>query len=147
MAVYDREFVRESMQSFTDMFKADAEGNITLDPEFEISTYSVVVADGFKVPPMLQIARFMDDTDDREKQDFITKYCIQGRLVKVLLDEVEIFSFQMNNITDAWEAIQKFDEHPLAYKFIINAAVAFVIKKWSPQRKRKPEPVAAKTRN
>jgi hypothetical protein len=88
----------------------------------------------------------MDDTGDREAQDLLAKYCIQGRLVKVSLDEVEIFSFQMNNIADAWEGIQKFEEHPLAYQFIVNAAVAFVIKKCSPQRKKRPGPEAARTR-
>lgn len=137
--LYNAEYIKKAHAEFTAIFKSDENGKLILDPDFEAQQYTVDVEGSFKTPPMLQMAIFMGDTSNREQQDLMTRHAILGKKVTVLLDGQSIFSFQMNNLTDHWEAFVGFEEHPMAYQVIVDMVVASIVKKWSARRKKTPE--------
>jgi hypothetical protein len=100
---------------------------------FKLPTYSFKVEPDFKMPPVLEVLRFLENFDDQEYQDRITRFCVEGRLVKVLVDGVEVSPGATLADRDApWDVIPDFKENPLALKTLYEICGAFVLKNSMP---------------
>jgi hypothetical protein len=85
---------------------------------------------GFASPPVLEICRCMDAQLPFEAQELLTRYCVMGKAVTVLLDDEPIETFIMNDLTTKWDVFSVFEKYPMALQILIEVCVAHVSKKY-----------------
>ena len=123
MSVYDDKYSESVMSSIASAFDA----NVIR------SSFSIDIEGGFNEPPILLQTRFVGAPDDLDMQEKIAKYCIKGKMVKILLDGELVGSpFQINGIDDSWDAIEVLKKNPLAFSLLLNNAASYVLKKYLP---------------
>lgn len=125
---YDNSYQAEILSKFTKQFSGDV----------EIDDYWIEV-DGFlNEPPVAKVCRLMDmispaknGTDEYyEYVDLMTHYAILGKSVKIYLGDKVVVSFVMNNLSDGWDLIPSFSEHPKALTALYDIVVSFLLKKY-----------------
>ena len=119
MAEYNKDFADQVTAKF------NSEG-------FKLPVYEVVEPD-FKMPPVLEVVRFLGNFDDPEAQDRIARYCIEGRLVKLRVNGVEASVGATFADRDApWDILPDFKSNPLAIRSLYEITGAFVLKNSMP---------------
>ncbi len=109
-----------------------------------VNRYTIKIEPEFSDPPMMEMVRFMGDMANAELQEKILRHCIVKKTVSILLDGIDVGSFQMNNIADMWEGFKPIMDHPVAFNLLLNLSQAFVVKKYSLPPKKEAEQVGAK---
>lgn len=123
---------------YDDKYSEDVLSKISAAFESNVvrSSFSIDIEGGFNEPPILLQTRFIGAPDDLDLQEKIAKYCIKGRIVKILLDgEIVGTPFQINSVDDSWDAIEVLKKNPLAFSLLLNNAASYILKKYLPPSK------------
>ena len=106
--------------------------------------YEINIPDDFGNVPLDVFFRAISKADNPDTRIEIARYCIYQKRVEILLDGKKIFDFQLNNFTDSFDAIKGLQDHPLAFKLLIDVCNNHIAKKSLPPLKDMPK-VEAKT--
>jgi hypothetical protein len=133
MSEYSKDYWQDAISSFRQLPEAMAE-------------YSVSVEPSFKMPPVLDVVRFLQNPVDEDLQDMITKKCIAGTTLNVCYDGKPVGTgiTVPNDSSFSWGLFTELTQHPLAMIMLRESAGAFVIKNSMPLRKNAQTTVAKK---
>lgn len=101
--------------------------------------YEFDVPDGFGNVPLDVFFRAISKADNPDTRIEIMRYCVYQKRINVFLDGKKIFDFQINNLMDSFEAIKGLQDHPLAFKLLVDVCNNHVAKKSLPPLKDMPK--------
>ena len=105
--------------------------------------YSIDVEPNFSMPPVREVVNFVSNPGDEDLQDRNARFCILGKVVKIMYDgSVVGTGMQFNGIDDPWDLWGSLRDHPLALITLRELAAAFVLKNSVPPRKKGPAEAA-----
>lgn len=117
MAEYDSDF-RDQVQDSLN------------DENFQLPSYSFALEpDGFKMPPVLEVLRFMRDLNDGDAQERNCRWCLMDRTVRLKVNGQQVGSgFTFSDMNAPWDIYPEIKANPLALKFLFELTGAFVLK-------------------
>ena len=98
--------------------------------------YSIEVEDGFNLPAVLDIIRYIENPIALDMRETITRKCIVGKNITLYLkdgeEEKKLGSVIINDTKTPYDVFPVFKQHPMAVMLLMELCGAFVLKKSNP---------------
>lgn len=118
MSLYDEKYVNEANKEILEM--ASNYDNY--------SKFSFDIVGDFNKIPVRELCKNLS-RDDFESREYLTRLCIIEKVVKISLDNKEVGSFKMNNLTDIWDAFEVFEKYPTSLNALMDVCISYLSKK------------------
>ena len=131
--LYDSSFVKDGMNELIKVYSG------------ELASVTVDIENGFGNPKIVDLAKYLDDSGDKDWTDVMIRQMCVGRTVTFKIDGEMLGQFKMNNVNDAWEVFPVIQDYPYTWKMLADIVAVHLKKKSTPPPKKQNQETAAVT--
>jgi len=102
----------------------------------EMASVTVDIENGFGNPKIVDLAKYLDNTGDKDWTDVMIRQLCLSKTVTFKQDGEMLGQFKMNNLTDAWDVFPVITEYPYTWKMLADVVAVHLKKKSTPPPKK-----------
>jgi len=126
------------MAEYTREYSDNVSEELSSD-DFSLPVFSFDVDPEFRMPPVLDVIRFINNFNDPDSQEKNARYCILGKTVRLKIDGEQVGTgFTFTDIDAPWDLFPEIVKNPLCLRLLFELAGAYVLKNSMPSQKRSP---------